>query len=375
MKADLTMSFYEIIERYRRFDFEGFFEQVTAGEVQRALDKETLSDLDFLTLLSPRAADDLEPMAQKARRLTVQYFGHTIQLFIPLYIANHCVNQCVYCGFNRSHAIARRKLSLEEVEAEARAIARSGMRHILVLTGEAREITPMDYLEDAVRLLKDCFASVAIEMFPMDEAEYRRMKTAGVDGLTIYQEVYDPAVYARVHQGGPKTDYRYRLDAPERGARAGFRAVNVGPLLGLAETRREVFYSGLHARYLVDRYLETEIGLSLPRINPAEGHYQPPHPVSDREFVQFLMALRLFLPRAGLTLSTRERADFRNHLIPLGVTRFSAGSCTGVGGYAAPVARYTPQFEIADHRSVEQVAQAIAARGYQPVYKDWDSIA
>lgn len=368
------MSFYEILQRYRDFDFDGFFAAVTAADVMRVLAKERRAERDLLVLLSPRAAELLEPMAREAQRLTVQYFGRTIQLFIPLYIANHCANQCLYCGFNRSHAIERRKLSLEEVAAEGRAIAASGMRHLLVLTGEAPEVTPMDYIEAALALLKQHFASVAIEMFPMATEAYRRLKAVGVDGLTLYQEVYDEAVYRRVHQAGPKTDYRYRLDAPERGARAGFRAVNIGPLLGLGEKRREVFFAGLHARYLDDRYLATEVGLSLPRINPAEGGFQPLHPVSDREFVQFLLALRLFLPRAGITVSTRERAAFRDRLVPLGVTRLSAGSCTGVGGYAVPERRETPQFEIADQRAVALVAQAIAAQGYQPVYKDWDSI-
>lgn len=369
------MSFFETIEAYKAFDFDAFLARVGAEDVARALEREKLEALDFLTLLSPAAMALLEPMARKARQLTVQHFGRTIQLFIPLYIANQCANQCAYCGFNRTNAIQRRRLTLGEIEAEARAIAATGMRHLLVLTGEARETTPMDYLEAAVRLLKQYFASVSIEMFPMQETEYQRLKEAGVDGLTLYQEVYDREIYRRVHLAGPKTDYRFRLDAPERGARAGFRAVNIGALIGLGEKRREVFFTGLHARYLDDRYLETEVGVSLPRFNPAEGDFQPRYPADDREFVQFLLALRLFLPRAAITVSTRERAAFRDRLIHLGATRFSAGSCTGVGGYAQPERRDTPQFEISDTRGVEQVVQAIAAQGYQPVYKDWDRIA
>ncbi|RJQ83632.1 MAG: 2-iminoacetate synthase ThiH [Desulfobacteraceae bacterium] len=368
------MSFNEIIARYRNFDFDGFFAQTGPRDVERVLAKDRLSAPDFLVLLSPAAAGFLEPMARKARQLTVQHFGRTIQMFIPLYISNYCSNQCVYCGFARTHAIARRKLSLAQIGDEARAIAATGMQHILLLTGEAREITPLDYLAAAIALLKTRFASVAIEMFPMEEEEYVRLKEAGADGLTLYQEVYDPDIYRQVHLAGRKTDYRYRLDAPERGARAGFRAVNIGALLGLGDIRREVFFSGLHARYLDDRYLHTEVGLALPRLNPAEGNYRSAHPAEDRTFVQFLMALRLFQPRAALTVSTRERAGFRDRLIPLGVTRFSAASCTGVGGYAMPARRSTPQFEIADERSVAEVARAIIAQGYQPVYKDWDRI-
>jgi 2-iminoacetate synthase len=369
------MSFYAIIEDYQAFDFDAFFKSVSGADVVRVLALDMLEASDFLTLLSPAAMEFLEPMAQKAQRLTVQYFGRTIQLFIPLYIANHCANQCAYCGFNRANAIGRSKLSLEEIEAEAKAIAATGMRHLLVLTGEAREVTPMAYIEAALRLLKKYFASVSIEMFPMQETEYQRLKAAGVDGLTLYQEVYDREIYRQVHLAGPKTDYRHRLEAPERGARAGFRAVNIGALVGLGEKRREVFFTGLHARYLDDLFLETEVGVSLPRFNPAEGDFQPRFPASDREFVQFLLALRLFLPRAGITVSTRERAAFRDRLMHLGATRFSAGSCTGVGGYARPERRNTPQFEISDTRDVAQVAGAIAAQGYQAVYKDWDVIA
>ena len=211
------MSFYQHIESYRGFDFEQFFAGVGPRDVERVLAKEKLRESDFLVLLSSAAAQFLEPMARKARRLTLQYFGRTGQLFIPLYISNYCTNQCLYCGFNRTHAIDRRKLTLIEIETEARAIARTGMQHLLLLTGEAREVTPADYLEAAVRLLKKYFASVAIEMFPMDEAEYGCLKAAGVDGLTLYQEVYDETIYRRVHLAGKKADYRYRLDAPERG--------------------------------------------------------------------------------------------------------------------------------------------------------------
>lgn len=368
------MSFYRNLEQYRDFDFEDFFFKVTPQDIQRILAKDKLGELDFLALLSEPATDYLEPMAQKARQLTIQYFGRTIQLFIPLYISNYCTNECLYCGFNRAHDIDRKKLSLEEIEAEAQAIDRSGIKHVLLLTGEAKAVTPMDYLEAAVRVLKRYFASVAIEMFPMDEPDYRILKQAGVDGLTLYQEVYNEQVYSKVHLAGKKADYRYRLDAPERGARAGFRSVNIGALLGLGEKRSEIFLAGLHAKYLADLFLETEVGLSLPRINPAEGSFQAKNMVDDRSFVQFLTALRLFLPRCGIAISTRERAAFRDRLIHLGPTRFSAGSCTGVGGYVEDGQKGTPQFEITDERSVDQVVAAIREQGYQPVFKDWDLI-
>jgi 2-iminoacetate synthase len=368
------MSFYEVVKQYRDFDVPRFFDQVTDADIARSLDKEKPGPMDFLALLSPRAAGHLEAMARKAHQLTVQYFGRTIQMFIPLYISNHCNNGCAYCGFNHNNVILRRKLSLEEIETEAEAIARTGMQHVLFLTGEAHHMTPMSYLVAATKLLKRHFASVAIEVYPLEVEEYRLLHEAGVDSMTLFQETYDQEVYKRVHLAGKKMDYHWRLNAPERAARGGMRVVNLGALLGLAEPRRDIFFTGLHARYLENRYLETEVAISLPRFNEAEGHFQPDYMVDDKTFVQFMTALRIYLPRAGLTISTRESASFRDRILPLGVTRYSAGSSTGVGGYTEIRVEQTPQFEITDDRSVEEVANAIIARGYQPVYKDWDHI-
>ena len=204
----------------------------------------------------------------------------------------------------------------------------------------------------------------------MDTVDYATLVEAGVDGLTIYQETYDRSVYAEVHPKGPKRDYRYRLETPERGCDGGIRSVNIGALLGLADWRREVFLTGLHADYLQRRYLDVEVSISLPRMRPHEGVYQPYCEVTDREFVQIMLAFRLFLPRAGITVSTRERAEFRDHLMPLGVTKMSAGSHTEVGGRAHHEAE-TGQFEISDHRDVAEMKQAIEARGYKAIYKDW----
>lgn len=368
------MSFYHIVEKYHNFDFQNFFSQITDEAVERSLDREKPSVMDFLTLLSPQAMHHLEAMAQKAHRLTVQYFGRTIQLFIPLYISNHCNNQCAYCGFNHNNAILRRKLTMTEIEEEARAIARTGMQHVLVLTGEAPHIASIDYLIETVTLLKRYFASVSIEVYPLEIEEYRRLQRAGVDGMTLFQETYSEIMYRQVHLAGRKRDYHWRLNAPERAARGGLRLVNIGPLLGLAEPRSEMFFTGLHARYLENTFLDTEVAISLPRFNAAEGEFTPAYSVDDKTFVQFMTALRLFLPRAGLTISTRESAAFRDRLLPLGATRYSAGSCTGVGGYAEHDAHQTPQFEITDCRGVAEVAETIITHGYQPVYKDWDQI-
>ena len=368
------MSFYQIVEHYKDFDFSHFFDQVTDAAIERSLAKEKPGPMDLLTLLSPRAANFIEPMAQKAHHLTVQYFGRTIQLFIPLYISNHCNNQCAYCGFNHNNAIVRRKLTIAEIEEEAKAIAGTGMQHVLFLTGEAQHMTPMDYLVKASECLKKSFASVSIEVYPLEVDEYRRLLEAGVDGMTVFQETYNEEVYKRVHLAGRKRDYHWRLNAPERAAQGGMRVVNIGALLGLAEPRREIFFTALHALYLENSYPATEVALSLPRFNEAEGHFQPDYLVDDKTFVQFMTALRIFLPRAGITISTRENANFRDRILPLGATRYSAGSCTGVGGYAKSTEEQTPQFEITDTRDVAEVGRALIAYGYQPVYKDWDQI-
>jgi len=368
------MSFYTYIEQYHEFDFIKFFSGVTDEAIFRSLAKDTLSSTDFLTLLSPRASEHLEIMAHKAHRLTVQHFGRTIQLFIPLYLSNQCTNQCAYCGFNRNNSIIRNTLSLAQIEEEAVAIAATGMRHVLFLTGESPQHTPISYLTTAAEILKRHFASVSIEIFPLDKADYHLLQQAGVDGMTIFQETYDEQIYRRVHLAGPKMDYRFRLDAPQRGASAGLRAVNIGALLGLSEPRREIFLTGLHGRYLEFTCLDTEVSISLPRFNEAEGNFQPEYRVDDPSFIQFMSALRLFLPRAGITISTRENARFRDRLLYLGATRFSAASSTCVGGYSGSTAQQSQQFEITDNRSVEEVVAAIIANGYQPVFKDWDMI-
>lgn len=365
------MSFVEILNQYHDFSFPEFFNQVTEADVLQSLAREKLQPEDFLILLSPKAVEYLEVIAQRANRVTTQYFGKTIQLFTPLYISNHCSNQCIYCGFNNTNHILRRKLNLDEIGQEAANIAKTGVQHLLLLTGESLQATPMDYLVEAVYCLKEYFASVSIEIFPMDTDEYRQLQRVGVDGLTLFQEAYDRSIYEQVHLSGRKKDYMFRLDGPERGAKAGFRMINIGALLGLAEKRSECFFTGLHGAYLADKYLDTEISISLPRFNEAECDYQPAYPVDDKTFVQFLMALRLFLPRSGITISTRENVRMRDNLLKLGATRFSAGVCTSVGGYAVEAENQTPQFEITDHRSVAEMSAAITALGYQPVYKDW----
>jgi 2-iminoacetate synthase len=346
---------------------------VTGGDVQRTLARHTLTPEDLLCLLSPAAEAHLEQMAQQAHRLTVAQFGRTMVLYTPLYLSNFCTNSCLYCGFNRDNRIARRQLSLEEVDTEARAIAETGLKHILILTGDAPARASVDYIADCCRVLRRSFPAIGIEVYALSETDYGRLIDAGVDSLTIYQETYNQELYHRLHPRGPKQDYRFRLDAPERACRAGMRAVNVGALLGLDDWRRDAFFTALHASYLQDRFPQAEISISLPRMRPHVGGYQPACIVEDRHIVQIMTALRLFMPRVGITISTRESARFRDRLLPLGVTRMSAGSCTAVGGRTAPHDT-VGQFDISDERSVPEMVAMLQQAGWQPVFKDWQAI-
>jgi len=367
------MSFYERYLEYKNFDFETFFDRVSEQDIINTISKDRITELEFLMLLSQKASKYLEPMAQKARKLTIQNFGKVIFLYTPMYLANYCVNQCVYCGFNIANKINRKKLTLEEVEKEAQAISSTGLRHILILTGESRRESPVQYIKQCVEVLKKYFRSISIEVYPLEESEYKELIETGVDGFTIYQEVYNEEVYEKLHIKGPKRNNRYRLDAPERACRASMRSVNIGALLGLDDWRKEAFFTGIHADYLQTRYPDTEISISLPRIRPQCGGFTPPYVVEDRDLVQIMLAQRLFMPRAGITISTRESQSFRDNLIGLGVTKMSAGSSTEVGGHTQEN-KSEGQFDINDRRGVEEIKQRIYEKGYQPVFKDWQAI-
>lgn len=375
MKAKES-SFYDIYKSHAFFDFAGFFSKVKDDDILRVFDslnEKAISADDFLTLLSARAAGYIERMAHKAHEITLGNFGKVIYLYTPLYVSNFCDNECAYCGFHRLSKINRKKLTLAEVEKEAHKIAETGLRHILILTGDSRRETPVSYIRQCVLLLKKYFTSISIEVYALEKDEYCHLIEAGVDGMTIYQETYDEILYQRLHGKGPKADYCYRLAAPERACREKIRNVNIGALLGLSDFRREIFFSGLHANYLQNKYPEMEVGVSLPRLQPQVAQFVPPYPVNDADFVQMLLALRLFLPRVGITISTREKRAFRDNLLGLGVTKMSAGSKTGVGGYS--LAEQTEnQFDIADTRSVREIMDMIYKKGYQPVLKDWQTI-
>ena len=367
------MSFYDEIVRLNNTARYAAHGDVHPSQISRILSRTKLQSGDFAALLSPGAAHYLEDMAQAAHRLTLDHFGPTILLYTPLYLANYCVNQCLYCGFKASNDIPRRKLSLPEVELEAKAIATTGLQHLLVLTGESRQHSPVSYIKQCVGVLREYFCSISIEICPLSSDEYAELIAVGADGLTIYQEVYDEGRYGRLHPAGPKRDYRFRLEAPERAGSAGMRSINIGALLGLGDWRSEVFLAGMHLAYLQEQFPEIELGISFPRMRPEVGGYQPEYTISDRDLVQALVALRLFLPSAGITISTRESAGLRDNLMKLGVTKMSAGSSTAIGGHT-DAKDGVGQFEISDRRSVDEMRQAISRLGYKAILKDWHDL-
>lgn len=409
------MSFYEIYQQYSELDLAKVMAEITADQVMKTLEKSrqeenSLRWRDFLTLLSPQAENYLEEMARQAQLLTRKNFGRVVFIYAPLYLSNYCVNNCSYCGFNTTNHYQRRKLSLAELREEAEVIAAKGIKDILILTGESRKHTPVSYLKDCVEILKEYFSAIAIEIYPLTVDEYRQLIELGVDGLTVYQEVYNQEIYDRVHLAGPKKDYNFRLNALERGCQAGIRRINLGPLLGLDDWRREVFFTGIHAEYLQKKYLDKEISLSVPRLRPHLSNLNTDKQlatdkgesnkltvdkvmsnkmankirensnivnnnmfkaiaVNDKNLVQTILAYRLFLPRAGINLSTRENSALRDNLLPLGITKMSAESNTIVGGYSSDGG--TAQFEIADNRTVTEIKELLVQKGYQPVFQDW----
>lgn len=367
------MSYYDIYLKYKGLSFEKLFCNISPLDIERAIDSEGQDINQFLALLSPCAENYLEGMAQKAHSLTIRHFGKTVQLYTPMYLSNYCENECSYCGFNSRNNVARKKLTLEEVEKEASLISSTGLKHILILTGESREKSPIGYIKSCIKVLKKYFSSISIEIYALTENEYTELAAEGVDGLALYQETYDETVYDKVHKKGPKKNYLFRLDGPERAAKNGIRSINIGVLLGLNDWRRDIFFMGLHAKYLQDKFCDAEIGFSVPRITPHAGDFKVSNGISDKNMAQIITALRIFQPRLGITLSTRERPKLRENLLSLGITRMSAGSSTSVGERIIEPHEEsnTPQFEISDRRNVEEIKRMLVTKGYQPVLKDW----
>jgi len=343
-------------------------------EVSRALGREQLHPEDLAALLSPQALPRLEDMARLAHRHTRRHFGRTIGMYAPLYLSNVCTADCTYCFYAKHSGGlgARQTLSPEEIREECESLAGHGFKTLLLVSGDAPRVVPVDYLARAVDIARDYFPSVAVEVYALDEDDYRQLVEHGLEGVTLYMETYHRPTYAQVHPSGKKRDYDYRLGAIERAGRAGVRRLSIGALLGLFDWRLEGFWLGLHARYLQKECWQSAIAISFPRLLHAPPRHPVHYPLTDKNLVQMMLALRLFLPEVGFNLSTREPAPLRDRLIPLGVTMMSAGSSTRPGGYSHRADDILAQFEIEDRRSPAEVAEAIRRAGYDPVWKDFD---
>lgn len=347
----------------------------------------------FRQLLEPADDARLNAMAQQSAAITRRFFGRTMRLFAPLYLSNECINSCVYCGFSRENAILRVTLEQDEIVAEARHLAELGFRNILLVAGEHPKFVSNGYLEDCIRRLVEFIPSVSLEVAPMEAADYAPLVRAGAEGLVVYQETYDPIAYPKLHTAGPKKDFLWRLDCPERAYAAGFRRIGVGALFGLSDWHGEAVALASHIEHLLKVCWRAQLTVSMPRLRPAAGEFQPTHPLGDREFIQLLCAFRITFPHIGIVLSTREPAALRDALAPIGVTMMSAGSHTEPGGYTGQGASNvhitrkgritdepvpaasgaTEQFAISDERSPSDVAEMLAQLGLEPVWKDWDA--
>ena len=364
-----------VLSQMESFDYGRY----TARDVKTALEHETCSIEDFKALLSPAAEPFLEQMAQKARVETSKHFGNTVYLFTPLYIANYCENYCVYCGFNCYNHIHRMKLTLEQIEHEMEVIAASGMEEILILTGESRAKSDVQYIGEACKLARKYFRMVGLEIYPVNSDEYRYLRECGADYVTVFQETYDADKYETLHLMGHKRVWPYRFEAQERALMGGMRGVGFSALLGLADFRKDALATGLHVYYLQRKYPHAEMSLSCPRLRPIINNDRiNPRDVHERRLCQVLCAYRIFLPFAGITVSSRESAEFRNGIVKIAATKVSAGVSTGIGdheskytGKESEGAEGDEQFEISDDRSFEAMYADISAEGLQPVLNDY----
>lgn len=364
-----------VMEQMNSYDYNKY----TAKDVKAALEHETCTVEDFKALLSPAAEPFLEEMAQRARLETSKHFGNTVYLFTPLYIANYCENYCVYCGFNCYNHIQRMKLTMEQIEHEMKVIADSGMEEILILTGESRTQSDVDYIGEACKLARKYFRMVGLEIYPVNVDEYRYLHECGADYVTVFQETYDTDKYETLHLLGHKRVWPYRFDAQERALMGGMRGVAFSALLGLSDFRKDALASALHVYYLQRKYPYAEMSLSCPRLRPIINNDKiNPLDVHEKQLCQILCAYRIFLPFVGITVSSRESATFRNGIVKIAATKVSAGVSTGIGDHES---KYTgkeqegeqgdEQFEINDNRSLDKMYQDIAGEGLQPVLNDY----
>lgn len=357
----------EVLSIVNEYDYSRY----TSKDVVRALQKDRLSIDDFAVILSPQAMPYIEKMAKLATERTRKFFGNSITMFTPLYISNYCENNCVYCGFNCKNKIHRGMLTLEEVEQELENIASTGLKEILLLTGESRSTSSVEYIGGAVKLASKYFSTVGIEVYPVNTDEYAYLHECGADFVSVYQETYNTDKYEQVHLSGAKRIFPYRFYAQERAILGGMRGVSFGALLGIDDFRKDAFAAGLHAYFVQKKYPYAEVSFSCPRLRPyINNEENNANDVHETQLLQVMLAYRLFMPFAGITISTRERAGFRNNVIGMTATKISAGVKVSVGGHGEDQ-KGDEQFEISDPRNVGEVHNMILDRGLQPVYRDY----
>ncbi|WP_069660222.1 2-iminoacetate synthase ThiH [Arcticibacter eurypsychrophilus] len=362
-------------EVFKTFDWEETKRSIyakTSQDVERALSTQKRTLEDFKALISPSASAYLEQMATISQKLTQKRFGKVIQMYVPLYLSNECNNICTYCGFSYDNKVRRKTLSNMEIMQEVAVIKKMGYEHILLVTGESNQTVHVDYFKKVLNLIRPHFAHISMEVQPLDLEDYQQLTPYGLNTVLVYQETYHQEDYKKHHPKGKKSNFDYRLETPDRLGRAGIHKMGLGVLIGLEDWRTDSFFTALHLDYLEKKYWQSKYSLSFPRLRPFSGGLEPKVTMSDRELVQLICAYRLFNEEVELSISTRESPSFRNNIIKLGITALSAGSKTNPGGYAVEPDSLE-QFEISDERSPEEIAEIIAAQGYEPVWKDWDN--
>ncbi len=341
------------------------------SDVITALSHTQCTKEDFAALLSPAAKPHLEEIARKARDIRRRYFGNSVYMFTPLYISNYCENQCVYCGFNCKNKIRRAKLNEDSIREEMKAIAKTGLSEVLILTGESRRYSDVEYIGKACEIAREYFRVVGLEVYPVNSDEYNYLHKCGADYITVFQETYNSDKYETLHLGGPKRCFPYRVNAQERAVIGGMRGVGFAALLGLDDFRKDAFATGIHASLIQKKYPHAEIAVSCPRLRPTIADEDiNPKDVHERELLQIICAYRIFLPFASITISTRENARFRNNIIDIAATKISAGVNVGIGAHSGEE-QGDEQFDINDSRSFDEIYQAILDRGLQPVMHDY----
>lgn len=367
----------EFLPIFEKFNFQNIItelKEISNLEIESSLNKSILKQKlnfqDYKNLISPNAKFYLEEMAQLSKEITESRFGKTISIYMPMYLSNHCRSSCLYCGFSFENKIKRKTLNETEIRNEAEILKQKGIDSILILTGEDYSNTSVSYISSSVKILKEYFSSVSIEIYPLEKNEYKKIISSGADSLVLYQETYDPETYKKYHIRGVKKDMNYRLNSPDRGGEAGFRKITLGALLGLNNPYAELFFLGLHGDYIQKNYWQSLVGFSLPRMRPSASDFYPVIDVNDIMFLQFIFAIRIYFQDAGINLSTREPKKIRDNLIGLGITSISAESKTEPGGYSN--SNELEQFSTEDKRSLPEMIDLIKSKGYEAVLKDFD---